>query len=151
GHWDVAESMRESIAKRSPADRAQLYFGLLDGEHERARNWVCNLGIVDTELDNGKLLSEVLIANLPTSCAALHQLASHGIAVGGAGLVAGLLARAPVGADNRALLDLVVDLLERGADWCGRGPGDTSALHLAAALGETHLVEILLARGADPN
>ncbi|MBL0162997.1 MAG: hypothetical protein IPP82_04940 [Xanthomonadales bacterium] len=96
-------------------------------------------------------MSDSLIASLPASCAALRQLASHGVPIGGAGVVASLLARAPVGADNRTLVDLVVDLVERGADCCGRGPLDASALHLAAALGETHLVEILLARGADPN
>ncbi len=152
GHWHVAESMRASIARQASTDLARLYFGLLDAEHERARNWLCNLGLAaDVELENGKLLTEVLITNLPASCAALQQLVDHGIAVGGAGLVARLLARAPVGADNRMLVDLVVNLIERGADCCGRGPGEASALHLAAALGETHLVEILLARGADPN
>ncbi|MBL0162249.1 MAG: ankyrin repeat domain-containing protein [Xanthomonadales bacterium] len=152
GHWDVAESMRANITKRSSTDLARLYFGLLDDEHDRARNWVCNLGLAaGAELENGKLLSDSLIASLPASCAALRQLASHGVPIGGAGVVASLLARAPVGADNRTLVDLVVDLVERGADCCGRGPLDASALHLAAALGETHLVEILLARGADPN
>lgn len=152
GHWDVAESMRPSIAKRSSTDLARLYFGLLDAEHERARNWICNLGLpADAELDNGTLLSDVLVANLPTSCAALRQLVGHGFPIGGAGLVAKLLVRAPVGADNRVLVDLIGELVERGADCCGRGPADASALHLAAALGETHLVEILLARGADPN
>ncbi len=152
GHWDVAESMRASIARRSSADLARLYFGLLDAEHERARNWICNLGLpVEAKLDNGTLLTDALAAHLPASCGALRQLVSHGFPIGGAGLVASLLARAPVGAENRALVDLVVDLVERGADCCGSGPGETSALHLASALGETHLVEILLARGADPN
>lgn len=151
GHWDVAAGMRESIGRRSPGELAQLYFGLLDAEHERARNWVCNLGLADAVMENGKLLSDTLLANLPASCAALRQLLSHAIAFDRGGLVADLLARAPVGADNRELVDLVVDLLERGADWCGRGPGDTSALHLAAALGEAPLLEYLLARGADAN
>ncbi len=152
GHWDVAASMRPSIAKRSSTDLARLYFGLLDAEHERARNWICNLGLPgDAELDNGKLLADTLITNLPASCTALRQLVSHGFPIGGAGLVAKLLARAPVGADNRMLVDLIIDLVERGADCCGRGPTDASALHFAAALGETQLVEILLARGADPN
>lgn len=151
GHWDVAAGMRESIGRRSPGELAQLYFGLLDAEHERARNWVCNLGLADAVMENGKLLSDALLANLPASSAALRQLLSHAIAFDRGGLVADLLARAPVGADNRELVDLVVDLLERGADWCGRGPGETSALHLAAALGEAPLVEFLLARGADAN
>ncbi len=151
GHWDVVGGMRESIGRRSPGELAQLYFGLLDAEHERARNWVCNLGLADALMENGKVLSDALLANLPASCAALRQLLSHAIAFDRAGLVADLLARAPVGADNRELVDLVVDLLERGADWCGRGPGDTSALHLAAALGEAPLLEFLLARGADAN
>lgn len=152
GHWDVAERMRAQVAGWTSTDLALVYFGLLDGEHGRARNWICNLGLAgDAELDNGKLLTDTLVANLPTSCAALRQLASHGIPIGGAGLVAALLVRAPLGADNRELVDLVVDLIERGADCCGRGPGDASALHLAAALGETDLVGTLLARGADPN
>ncbi|MEO7012778.1 MAG: ankyrin repeat domain-containing protein [Dokdonella sp.] len=152
GHWDVAENMRANTAKRSSTDLARLYFGLLDAEHERARNWICNLGLpADSVMENGRLLPDTLIAHLPASCAALRQLVNRGVPVGGAGLVADLLARAPVGADNQALVDLVVDLVERGADCCGRGPAETSALHLAAALGETHLVEILLARGAHPN
>ena len=152
GHWDVAESMRADIAERSSNDLAQLYFGLVDAEHDRARNWICNLGLpADAELENGKSLVDALLAHLPGSCAALRQLASRGVPIGGAGLVASLLARAPIGADNRLLVDLVFDLIERGADCCGRGPAEASALHLAAALGETHLVDILLARGINPN
>jgi uncharacterized protein len=152
GHWEVAQTMRDSMPERRASDLARVYFGLIEPEHERARNWVCNLGLdIDARLDSGKLLTDALLATLPDSCAALQQLVHRGFAVGGAGVVANLLALAPVAAKNRVLADLALTLLERGADWCGRGPGEATTVHLACALGEASLVDRLLESGADPN
>ena len=152
GHWDVAATMREDVAARPAGELAQLYLGLTDAEHERARNWVCNLGLpADARLETGKLLTDALIANLPASCAALQQLVARGFPVGGAGTVAQLLALASLGANNGPLLGLVRGMIEGGADCWAPAPGEIGAIHLASALGEADVVASLLARGADPN
>ena len=152
GHWDVAATMREEMPAPSATELAQIYLGLIDPEHERARNWVCNLGLpAEARLETGKLLTDTLIANLPASCSALQQLAAHGFPLGGAGTVAQLLAIAQLAGNNQPLVKLVGEMIERGADCWAPAAGETAAIHLASSLGEADLVARLLARGADPN
>ena len=152
GHWDVAAQMRDSAAALTAGELAQAYLGLLEPEHERARNWVCNLGLSsEARLDNGKLLTDVLLASLPESCAALQQLIGRGFAVGGSAVVAQVLALAPVAGDHRELSELAIALVQRGADWCGCGPSEATSVHLASALGHAEMVAHLLDCGADPN
>lgn len=152
GHWDVAEEMRDAVPKYSDAELAQIYLGLIEPQYGRARNWVCNLGLdADARLDDGKLLSDALLASLPESGEALLQLVHRGIPVGGAGVVARVLALTPGGSSKNCLVDLATALVERGADWLARGTGEATVVHLASALGEDGLVENLLSRGADPN
>ncbi len=152
GHWDVAEDMRDAIPVRPEAELAQLYLGLIEVQYERARNWVCNHGLsAETRFASGKTLGDVLLAGLPESGAALQQLVNRGFPIGGAGVVAQILALAPMGGNNRCLSDLAMSLVERGADWLACAPGESTTVHLASSLGENRLVDELLSRGADPN
>ena len=152
GHWDVVDEMRDAMPVRHESELAQIYLGLSEAQYERARNRVLNLGLsADARLDNGEFLSDVLLRNLPESGEALLQLVRRGFPLGGAGVVAEVLALAPTGGSNRCLVELAKALVERGADWLARGPGDASVVHLASALGEDRLVDELLERGADPN
>jgi ankyrin repeat protein len=152
GHWNVADEFRGTLREWPASELAALYLGLSDAEHDRARNWVSNSGMpADAYLGDGRSLVEALLDGLPATQAALMQLLQRGAPVGGATLVARVLAMAPIGDDSDALCALAQELVDRGADCCGRVPGDTSALHLAAALGAAPLVDALLTRGLDPN
>lgn len=152
GHWNVADELRETTQLRPGSELARLYMGLIEPEHERARDWICNLGLrSDVRLDNGQLLTDALLAGLPATACALRQLLRRGFPVGGASLVARVLAIAPVGGDNTQLCDLAGELIERGGDCFGRASGEATPLHLASALGCVDLVERLLASGSDPN
>lgn len=152
GHWNVADEMRASLANWPPAEFASLYLGLVDAEHVRARDWVCNAGLpLEVRCADGRTLLDTLIDGLPASIAATRQLLDRGVAVGGASLVARVLEPAPVGGDNQDLCALAAELLARGADPFGRVAGDTGAVHLAAALGAPALLERLLDAGDDAN
>ena len=144
--------MRDAVLQQDPAQWAHVYLGLLEAEQGSARTWVCNLGLpADVRLHDGKLLSDVLLSALPASCEALHDLVSRGHPIGGAGLLARVLASAPTHGEHRAIVALAHALIERGADCFGCAAGDTSPLHLASALGAASLVESLLSRGGDAN
>ncbi|NCT69289.1 MAG: hypothetical protein GXC76_16795 [Rhodanobacteraceae bacterium] len=152
GHWDVAAGFSGHMHDWPPAALADLYLELADAEHTRARHWLLNHGLAgDPQLSDGRALIEVLTTRLPGTAAALAELVARGAPVGGAGLVARVLALAARGSDGLPLRLLAHELLERGADWGGRTSGQRSALHLAVALGDLRLAAALLERGADPN
>jgi ankyrin repeat protein len=152
GHWNVADEMRDTVLQQPPAHWAQVYLGLQEPEQDAARAWVCNLGLpAEVDLDDGRSLGDVLLAGLPSSSHALLDLVRRGHPIGGAGLLARVLASAPVHGEHRAIVELARVLLERGADCFGRAAGDLTPLHLASALGDAGLVETLLLRGSDPN
>lgn len=151
-HWNVADDMRHVLGDWAPAEFASLYLGLVDAEYGQARDWVCNAGLpLDARCADGRSLLDTLIDNLPSSLAATRQLLDRGAPVGGAALVARVLALAPASADNDALCALAGELLARGADPFGRVPGEIAAVHLAASHGAHMLVDHLLERGEDVN
>lgn len=152
GHWDVAAGFAGHLANWPPAAFAELYLELADAEHAEARHWLRRHGLAnDPQLGDGRALLDVLATRLPATAAALAELIEHGAPVGGAGLVARVLALAPAGSDGVPLRTLAAQLLERGGDWCGRTSGQRSALHLAVTLGDCRLTAALLDHGADPN
>lgn len=151
-HWNVADEFRPMLRDWPEAELAALYLGLVDAEHARARDWVAHLGLSpDARLAEGRTLTEVLFAGLPTTHVAFLQHLRRGAPVGGAALVARALDTVAAGTDSAPIIAVVHELIERGADCCGQLPGEISALHLAAALGANTVVERLLERGADPN
>jgi len=152
GHWNVAHRFRANVQEWPATELAGLYLALAEDEHDTARDWLCNAGMAaDARLDSGRTLLDALVAGLPATCAAVVHLLRRGAPVGGQGLVSRVLACAPATGDVRPICALASELVERGADVFGCQPGDTSCLHLAAALGDSGLVETLLARGADAN
>lgn len=152
GNWQVANDLRAVTAARPASELAQIYLGLQDPELIAARDWILNLGLPgDVRLPAGKALADALLEGLPNTAAAALQFARRGFPMGGAGLVARILALAPAGTDHDALRDLALELLLRGGDCFGRTGNDATPLHLACALGDLRLVEELLLRGCDPN
>ncbi len=150
GHWNIAEPFRAHLAGWPGADLATLYLGMADPAHAPARDWLLNAGLpTDVRLDDGRSLVDALVDALPASLPALADLVRRGAAVGGAGLVARVLAAAPVNGDAEAVCALARELVDRGADVFGRVGGDVGAVHLAAALGDATLLGELLARGGD--
>ncbi|TXK59710.1 ankyrin repeat domain-containing protein [Alkalisalibacterium limincola] len=83
---------------------------------------------------------------------ALQRLLARGESVGGSGGLARWLAGC-LAADttSRSCEQQALDLLERGADAFGNGPGGEPPLALAIRLGWMRLVFGLLERGVDPN
>jgi ankyrin repeat protein len=152
GHSNVAAEFVGMLGEWPPSALADLYFDLAEAGQEDARVWLLNHGLGgDAQLGDGRALLEALVTALPASSGALAQWVARGAAVGGAGLVARVLAQAAQGEDGDPLRALARDLLERGADWCGTANGQITALHYAVAQGDAALVESLLDRGADPN
>lgn len=149
-HWNVAEEFIGVLHEWPASALADLYLDISGDEHAVARTWLLNHGLAaDAATGDGRLLADSLIEALPDSLAAYRQWIAHGAPVGGAALVARVLARAAGGAP--ALGRLAHELVERGADCCGLAEGQRSALHLAVALGDARLADVLLERGADPN
>lgn len=152
GHWNIAETFRATLADWPPGEVAALWLALAEDGQHKARDWIANAGLAfDACLPDGRSLLDALVDLLPSSTQALAQLVARGAPVGGAGLVARVLAAAPANGGHEALAALAADLVERGADIGGRIGGDSHAIHLAAGLGEAGLVSTLLARGTDPN
>jgi ankyrin repeat protein len=152
GHWNVAAEFVGIIGEWPATILADLYLELADADQVAARTWLHNRGLaIDAHLGDGRSLSEVLLSNLPATCAALSQLFASGAPVGGAALVARVLALAPDGIDGDATRSLARDLMERGGDCCGIAPGQQTALHLAVASGDVALALRLLDTGADAN
>ncbi|WP_300615645.1 ankyrin repeat domain-containing protein [Dokdonella sp.] len=152
GHWNVAAEFTGVLGEWAPSALADLYLDLSEPDYADARTWLLNRGVGgDGVLGDGRTLCDALVGALPGTCAALTQWVGHGASLGGAGLVARVLERTPPGPDAAELCSLAIDLLDRGADWCGRASGQRSALYLAVAHGAGDLVERLLERGADPN
>ena len=151
-HWNVVAEFAPLVREWPQSALADLYLSLAKNPSSEARNWLLNHGLgPDARLGDGHLLTEALIDLLPASCAALVEYAARGAPIGGAGLVARLLASVPRAEAGVPMRALAIELLERGSDWCGAGISDTSALHAAVALGDVEITQILLARGADPN
>lgn len=152
GNWPVVEELRAATVARPAHELAQIYLGLQDADLGAARDWILNLGLpADVRVGGGKTLADALLEGLPITAAAAIQFARRGFPMGGASLLAHVLALAPVGSDNGALCELAGELLQRGGDGFGRAGNEATPLHLACALGNATLVEDLLQRGSDPN
>lgn len=151
GHWNIAETFRSGISHWPPTELAGIHLALAEEGLQPARDWLCNAGLaLDAQLADGRSLFEALLGLLPSSAQALAGLIARGTPVGGVAVVARVLAAVPANGGDE-LRRLAAELVERGADVGGRMAGDTHAIHLAAALGETGLVATLLARGTDAN
>jgi ankyrin repeat protein len=151
GHWNVAAEFVGVIGGWPATALADLYLDLADAAHARARDWLLNHGLdAATSVGSGATLLESLIERLPESHAALAELVARGAPVGGAALIARVLATA-TSSDADPSRTLAAELLARGGDWCGAINGRQTALHLAVAAGGEPLVRALLDRGADPN
>ncbi|MEP7042541.1 MAG: ankyrin repeat domain-containing protein [Dokdonella sp.] len=152
GHWNVAAEFVGVLAEWPPSALAELYADLADVDLGEARAWLLNHGLAgDATLGDGRPLLDTLVAALPTAAAALEQWLGSAVPVGGAGLVARVLALAPLGMDGEAIRRIADKLIDRGADVFGTASGQRSALHLAVAHGDAKLVARLLDLGADPN
>lgn len=151
GHWNVANEFVGVVGTWPAAALADLYFDLAEAEHADARAWLRNHGLdADARRGSGASLLAALVERLPETRQALGELIAFGAPVGGAGLVARVLAAAPA-AEPAAMVPLAIELLARGADWCASTNGQQTAMHLAMATGERDLVAALLDRGADPD
>lgn len=152
GHWPVVQEFAGMVRDWPQSVLASIFLALRDAEHRAARDWLLNRDLdADARMADGRSLFEALLAELPDAHEALAELVARGVAVGGAGVLARVLAVTPADKPGLPLRRLARELLERGADAAGRAAGERTALHLAAALGDAVLVDALLARGADPN
>lgn len=152
GNWPVVEELRAATVARPAHELAQIFLGLQDPDLGAARDWILNLGLPgDVRVGGGKTLADALLEGLPNTAVAAIHFVRRGFPMGGAGLLARVLALAPVGSDNGALCELAGELLQRGGDCFGRAGNEATPLHLACALGHAALVEDLLLRGSDPN
>jgi len=147
GHWNIADDFTAAVRDWPGEVLGSLLLDLAGDADAPARQWLFNHGLDPDTRVAGRSLLETLVARLPESRVAIEELVMRGAPVGGAGLVARVLAASPADA---GLVGLAHALLERGADWCG-GADSRSALHLAVASGAETLVASLLEHGADPN
>jgi ankyrin repeat protein len=151
-HWNVAAEFVGVLPEWPASALADLYLELADAEYIAARTWLLNRGLGgDARLSDGHPLCEALLARLPATSAALRDLFARGAPVGGAGLVARVLALASDDGEDNAMAALAREMIDRGGDCCGVTSGQRSALHLAVAIGDVQLVACLLERGADPD
>jgi len=150
GHRDVVSRYERHIGQWPRSTLAGIYVELSDPGLGAARAWLLNHGLdPDAATPAGEHLLDALVARLPESEAALVDLLQRGAPVGGAGLVARVLAIGVTGESaHHAIASL---LLDRGADWFGRMADGRTCLHLAAEQGREDWVERLLALGADPD
>lgn len=152
GDWPTAASLSARGVAATPAERAELYRDLDKAGAEPARAWLLNRGVdAEARLDDGQSLFEHHLRALPRTAPGLAQLLRAGAQPGGVGVLASALAHESVDAQRTAVRRVLLELMERGADPCGRGPAERTALHLAVAAGEPALALRLLATGADPN
>jgi len=152
GHWNVAAEFVCALPEWPASALADLYFDLADAEHAHARDWLFNHGLApDAHAGDGRLLVDALLEELPASRVALRELIARGAPLGGAGIVARVLAPALANGEGEYLRRFAADLVDRGADWCGPANGQRTALHLAVAVDDVALAERLLDLGSDPN
>ncbi len=110
GHWNVVAEFAHVVREWPPSALADLYLALAKLPSGEARNWLLNHGLGgDARLGDGRLLADALIDTLPGSSAALSELAARGVSIGGAGIVARLLASAPRGEAGMPLRALAAD------------------------------------------
>ncbi len=148
-HWNVVADFRALVRDWPEAELADIYLALAEAPYSAARNWLSNNGLsADARLADGSTLLDRLLQQLPGSLVAVNDLLARGAAVGGAGLLARVLQSGVDANPPEPIARLAMQLLERGADWCGSLSGGVSALHLAAANGDAELVHALLERGA---
>lgn len=152
GHWNVADGFSPSLRNWPMQALAELYLDLsADPDLEPARRWLLNHGLdAQMQVDARHGLLDKLLAQLPASASAAHELVQAGACAGGAGLLARVLecARGEAAASVRALARR---LFQRGADPFGATVQSPSALHAAISAGDAEFVQLLLDRGCDPN
>ena len=152
GHWNVAAEFVGALGEWPQSALADIYLELVDAEHGQARTWLLNHGLgVESSVTTGAPLVRVLLERLPASSRALHELVARGAPVGGAGVLAQVLAAALADDASAETATLAHAFLDRGADWCASTTGQRSALHLAIELDDTAMISRLLDAGADPD
>lgn len=154
GHWTIAEGLLPRLGQWSQAELAGIWLDLCTHSDARPRQWLLNHGLrADAGLVRGSLFSAVL-ERLPDSTEALAELVEAGANCGGAGVLRRVLEAARDAGDaarRENLLALALDLAQRGADTFAANEHGETALHLAAQLGASRLLDRLLEAGADPN
>ncbi len=154
GRIDVAATLFQLPPPLPEADRIAITTRLGDAPPQALDWWCARVAGADFNATHGaRLLGEALAAATPT-LALVEALSRAGVSVAGSSRLAHLLERHDAGPEAEPPIDveaLAIDWIERGADAFGAGLGGASPLHLAVRRGFERLVEVLLARGVDPN
>jgi ankyrin repeat protein len=149
GHWSVVARFSQSARTWPAAELAAIYLDLAEHADAAPRSWLLEHGLdAETHLADGTRLFDALLARLPQSGAAIHQLLDAGTVPAGAGRFAQALAHLGHGDGDAAL---ALALLERGADAFGADDDGRTPLHHACRPALLPVMRELLARGADPN
>ncbi len=148
GHWAIAATFSRRVREWAQTERAHIYLVLADASAP-ARRWLFQHGLVpDAPLADGTPLLDALLDALPDSAAAIHELLDRGASCAGGARLARTLAAAPRHPDTGRL---ALRMLDAGADPFAANSDGMTPLHLAAAGGQTGVVEALLALGCNPN
>src|SRR6185437_5061260 len=177
GHWAIVSGFATRVRDWPQAQLAQLYLDLAQPGQSQARRWLLDHGLAaearlaaqqpdDEHGDEladavdgepaapsalpplGRRLFDALLLQLPASTEAIDDLLQAGATPAGAGLLAQALQRLGGSAQGAAL---PLALLERGADPFGPDARERTPLQLAAANGQSELLQALLVRGSNPN
>ena len=149
GHW-AAVSGFQVLARQWPQEqRVALYMQLLEPDQGQARQWLFDHGLdVNARSNAGQILSEAVLSHLPGAAEALHELLNKGLGIAGRGLLADAMSYMRDAATGAALIP---KLIERDGDLFGTDAAGMTPLHHAASHGMLHTLQLLLARGCDPN
>lgn len=155
GHWSVVSQFHFLAPTWKQAELADLYLELALPEHDKARKWLLNHGIDPTASECANVLT-TLISKLPTTYSALFDWMSAGASVGGAGILTRMLSvlgsQLSSPKQHKEAEKCILELVERGADFCGIDPSSgRSTLHLAVSAEFIALTCTLLDRGCNPN
>ena len=148
GHWAIASTFARRVREWPQDDLAQVYLVLADAP-PGARRWLLDHGLSPHAcLADGTHLLDALIHALPDSAEAIHELLDAGADCAGGARIARTLAAAP---GEPRCADLALRLLRSGGDPFARHAGGATPMHLAAAGGQTAVLEALLDTGCNPN